>query len=96
MYNKYMIFEWDSDKSELNRKKHGINFETAKDLWSDANRVETHAPHPVEDRAILIAKYLNRIWTAIYTMRGDAIRIISVRRARERRIRFPRTCSLQK
>ena len=41
---------------------------------------------PVEDRAILIAQYLNRVWTAIYTVRADAIRIISVRRARKREV----------
>ena len=81
-----MEFEWDSEKSESNRKKHGIDFETAKSLWLDGNRVEIHAPHPVEDRAILIAQYLNRVWTAIYTMRGDVIRIISARRARKKEV----------
>ena len=81
-----MKFEWDPDKNNLNRRKHGIDFETAKNLWLDEDRVEIHAPHPVENRTILIANYLKRIWTAIYTMRGDAIRIISVRRARKREV----------
>jgi len=47
-------------------------------------KCEIHAPHPVEDRSILIAKHDNKAWAAIYTMRGDTIRIISVRRAREK------------
>ena len=81
-----MKFEWDPDKSQLNWRKHGIDFETAKKLWLDENRVEIHAPHPLEDRAILIAKHIDKIWTAIYTLRRDAIRIISVRRAREREV----------
>ena len=81
-----MKFEWDPDKSNLNQKKHGIDFETAKNLWLDGSRVEIHAPHPIEDRSILIARALNRIWTVIYTMRGDTIRIISVRRARKREV----------
>ncbi|MCJ7746848.1 MAG: BrnT family toxin [Desulfobacterales bacterium] len=81
-----MKFEWDSSKSQLNRRKHGIDFETAKILWSDENRVEIHAPHPVEDREILIAKHFDKIWAAIYTMRGDTIRIISVRRARKKEV----------
>ena len=84
MYNIYMEFEWDPVKSQSNRRKHGIDFETAKDLWLDENRVEIHAPHPVEDRKILIAKHLDKIWTAIYMPRQDAIRIISVRRARQK------------
>jgi uncharacterized DUF497 family protein len=86
MYNKYVKFEWDPGKSESNRRKHEIDFETAKELWLDENRVEIHAPHPLEDRLILIAKHLDKIWTAIYTFRQDAIRMISVRRAREREV----------
>jgi uncharacterized DUF497 family protein len=41
-----------------------------------------NVPHPVEDRGIIIGKYQEKLWTAIFTLRGDAIRIISVRRAR--------------
>lgn len=86
MYNTYMKFEWDTSKRESNEKKHGINFETAKELWMDENRVEIHAPHPLEDRIILIAKHVDKIWTAIYTIRQDAIRLISARRAKEKEV----------
>jgi uncharacterized DUF497 family protein len=81
-----MLFEWDPPKSIANQEKHGIDFETAKRLWSDENRVEIHASHPVEDRWILIAKRGEKLWTAIYTFRGSAIRIISVRRSREKEV----------
>ena len=84
MYNLFMNFEQDSDKSISNKAKHGIDFETAENIWLDENRVEIHAPHPVENRGIIIGKYQNKLWAAIYTMRGDAIRIISVRRARKK------------
>jgi len=84
MYNKYMKFECDGDKSSANKIKHGIDFETAKNIWVDENRVEIHAPHPVEDRSIIIGRHHNKLWTAIYTMRGDVIRILSVRRARKK------------
>ena len=86
MYNIYMKFEWNPNKSESNRRKHGIDFEAAKALWLDDNRVEIYAPHPVEDRMILIAKHLDKIWAAMYTAREDIIRIISVRRARKREV----------
>ena len=79
-----MRFEWDPKKGLTNLSKHGIDFETARDLWQDGQRVEIHAPHPVEDRRIVIAKLGEKLWTAIYTVRGDQIRIISVRRARRR------------
>jgi len=79
-----MEFEWDLNKSRSNLIKHGIDFETAKNLWLDEDRIEIWAPHPVEDRGIVIGKHQNKLWTAIFTMRGNAIRIISVRRARKK------------
>ena len=84
MYNKPMKFEWDAEKSRSNKAKHGIDFETAKKLWLDENCIEIHAPYPLEDRRIIIGKFKNKIWTAVYALRRDAIRIISVRRARKR------------
>jgi len=79
-----MDFDWDPNKSRLNLVKHGIDFETAKNLWLDEDRIEIWAPYPVEDRGIIIGKHQNKLWTAIFTIRGNAIRIISVRRARKK------------
>jgi len=84
MYNICMKYEWDEDKSKINQDKHGIDFEAAKNLWLDEDQIEIYAPHPIEDRRIIIAKYHNKIWAAIYTIRDGTIRIISVRRARKR------------
>jgi uncharacterized DUF497 family protein len=81
-----MPFEWDPPKSIANKEKHGIDFETAKRLWSDENRVEIHALHSMEERWILIGKKEDKLWTAIYTWRGNTIRIISVRRSREKEV----------
>jgi uncharacterized DUF497 family protein len=43
-----MVFEWDKEKSESNLKKQGIDFETARKIWLDENRVEIEAPYPIE------------------------------------------------
>jgi len=80
----YMQFEWDEGKSGLNNLKHGIDFEMAKRLWLDENRIEIHAPHPIENRWITIAELNDKIWAAVYTLRKGKIRIISVRRARNK------------
>lgn len=56
----------------------------AKGLWLDEDRIEIHAPHPVEDRRITIAERNENIWTAVYTLRKGKIRIICVRRARRK------------
>ena len=79
-----MEFEWDDKKSRSNRAKHGIDFHTAKALWDDDNRVEIQCPYPLESRNILIGALDNKLWTAIFTRRVSALRIISVRRARKR------------
>ena len=79
-----MKFEWDESKSNANRLKHGIDFETARDLWLDESRIEIQAPHPIENRHIIIGKLQGKLWTAVYTIREGAIRIISVRRSREK------------
>ena len=77
-----MPFEWDDQKSLINREKHGIDFETAKSLWLDGRRVEIEIAFPDEKRWALIARVEGKTWTAIYTVRGETIRLISVRRAR--------------
>jgi len=81
-----MKFVWNEDKSKINRDKHGIDFEAAKNLWLDKDQIEIYAPYPIEDRRIIIAKYHNKIWAAIYTIRDGTIRIISVRRSRKREV----------
>ena len=77
-----MIFEWDAKKSKTNKEKHGIDFEAAKALWLDENRIEIGVAFPDEERWALIAMTQGKIWTAIYTIRDKTIRLISVRRAR--------------
>jgi len=79
-----MTFEWDDEKSRSNQAKHGIDFDAARALWDDGNRVEIQSPYPLESRSILISKLDKKLWTTIFTRRGSALRIISVRRARKR------------
>ena len=79
-----MQFEYDPNKSQINLRKHGIDFESAKRLWSDGKRAVIEAPYPVESRYILIAELDKRLWSAVYTHRHSKIRIISVRRSRKR------------
>jgi hypothetical protein len=35
-----MKFEWDTEKSRVNKAKHGIDFDAAKEIWNDINRLE--------------------------------------------------------
>jgi uncharacterized DUF497 family protein len=79
-----MFFEWDRQKNSTNKSKHGIDFKKATELWDDPNRVEIRTTFDEEKRFILLAKLDDKIWAAIFTTRGTACRIISVRRARKK------------
>jgi uncharacterized DUF497 family protein len=83
-----MQFEWDNDKNHTNLNKHGIDFNTAKALWDDPKRIEIHTGHPIENRNILIGKIGKKLWASIFTIRGNTIRIIFVRRARKKEIKL--------
>ena len=83
-----MEFEYDENKSKINKEKHGIDFKEAQNLWLDDNGIEIEAKSDDEKRFALIAKYLKKIWSAFFTYRKNSIRIISVRRAREKEKRI--------
>lgn len=77
------MFEFDPDKSNSNKLKHGIDFIEAQALWDDPNRVIIPAKTIDEMRYLLVAKIGKDFWSAIYTIRNENIRIISVRKSRE-------------
>ena len=79
-----MEFEWDEKKSRANKSKHGIDFKTATELWKDQDRIEIQTNFLSENRNAMIGKIGEKLWTAIFTRRVEAIRIISVRRARKK------------
>jgi uncharacterized DUF497 family protein len=83
-----MKFEWDPEKSVANKAKHKIDFETAKSLWNDPDRIEILAPYPLENRTVMIARLGAQLWSAVYTMREGSVRIISVRRSRKQEARL--------
>ena len=75
-------FQFDTAKSRSNLEKHGIDFERAQQLWDDPNLVEVDARSEDEPRALVIGRLEGRLWSAVITLRGEVIRIISVRRSR--------------
>jgi uncharacterized DUF497 family protein len=78
-----MRFEFDASKSKANLAKDGINFEMAQELWRDVEGLLVPCRNSTEPRKLLVAQREGKLWTAIFTERGDATRIISVRRAQD-------------
>ncbi len=83
-----MEFEFDDQKSESNKEKHGINFHEAQGLWEDLDLLEVSVQSVGEERYLVIGKLGGKHWSAVITYRGDRIRIISVRRARKEEVAF--------
>lgn len=78
-----MKFEFDPEKSENNKTKHGVDFNEAQLLWEDPDAIGFPARSDDEERFALLAVLYGRVWVAFYTLRNDRIRLISVRRARQ-------------
>jgi uncharacterized DUF497 family protein len=77
-------FEYDEKKSQINKEKHGIDFVEAQKLWQDEDALII--PANIVDNEIryaLISKILTKCFVAIFTLREDTNRIISVRRCRK-------------
>ncbi len=84
-----MIFDWDPDKAEANRIKHGVTFDEASSAFLD--RLGTAFPdrrHSIgEQRFILLATSdQGRCLTIGYTERGETIRIITARESTRREV----------
>ncbi|MFH1352454.1 MAG: BrnT family toxin [bacterium] len=83
-----MEFEFEIAKSNANKKKHGINFADAQALWEDPDLIEIPARTSDETRFLVIGKISGKHWSGIITYRGQKIRIISVRRARQEEVKI--------
>jgi uncharacterized DUF497 family protein len=81
-----MEFEFDSRKSDTNKKKHGIDFFETQELWNDPFMIELPAKSLDEIRVMVIGRIAGKHWSGIITCRGERIRIISVRRSRIKEI----------
>jgi uncharacterized DUF497 family protein len=81
-----MEFEFDSRKSNDNKKKHGIDFHEAQALWDDPDLIEIPVRTSDEPRFLVIGKISGKHWSGVITYRDEKIRIISVRRSRKEEV----------
>lgn len=81
-----MEFKYDPKKSDRNKKKHGIDFYEAQELWNDPDFIEDPVRTSDKPRFLVIGKILEKHWSGIITYRTEKIRIISVRRSRKEEV----------
>ncbi len=74
--------EWDENKNRINIRKHGISFETAALVFADADRIEYYDKlHSIEEDRYVVIGCVQEIIYVVYTMRKEAVRLISARMA---------------
>ncbi len=81
-----MGFEFDPEKSESNKQKHGIDFYEAQEIWEDPDFIEIPVKASDEQRFLVIGKISEKHWSGVITYRTEKIRIISVRRSRKEEV----------
>jgi uncharacterized DUF497 family protein len=76
-------FEWDAVKAAQNEANHGVTFEMVGDVFKDPFAIEwlDDREDYGEDRYVIIGMVSNHLLFVAYTLRGEAIRIISARGA---------------
>lgn len=77
-------FEWDETKAVSNLRKHGVSFEEAASVFSDALAYTFIDPdHSVGEQRLLSfgLSQFGHLLAVVHCDRGRAIRIISARRA---------------
>lgn len=82
-----MNYEWDPDKAEANRRKHGVDFMDAEAFaWDEALGWVDAREGYGETREIAVAPIHGRLHVMVFTLRGARIRIISLRKANSREV----------
>ncbi|TPL91057.1 BrnT family toxin [Mesorhizobium sp. B2-3-12] len=82
-----MLFEWDETKARTNRAKHGVDFAIASsfDFANALVRLDDSEDFG-EDRLVAIGLIEAGVYVMVYVERGDAVRVISLRRATRQEI----------
>ena len=77
-----MDYEWDPRKTAANRRKHGVAFSIIENFdWDTALVVSDDRRDYGEPRWLALGMIDQRLYSLAFTIRGDRIRLISLRAA---------------
>lgn len=77
------MYEWDNNKNKLNAEKHGVSFDEMDGFDWDSAVVNSDNRHD-EKRLIAIGYIGDRLYVVVFALRGEKVRVISLRKANER------------
>jgi len=85
-----LLFEWDEDKAESNRRKHKVTFDEAQTVFLDEFSITVpdteHSQTEARFRIVGMSD-MKRLLVVSFTGRGERMRLISARKARRSEIR---------
>ena len=78
-----MEFEYDPDKDAINLRKHQLPLIFGRMIFFDVDHIVLASIRPIdgEDRYKVVGLVEGRLHTAVFVLRGEQVRLISVRRS---------------
>jgi len=85
-----MVYVWDERKRLANIEKHGLDFRDAFLVYENPEKITIQSNHPSESRLqdLALVEVAGILLSLVYVVRGEAIRIISFRRAGRRERKY--------
>jgi hypothetical protein len=84
-YNNFMEIEFDPAKDAANRERHGLSLNLAASFDWEAAQVEPDERNDYDEtRLVAIGPIGDRIHVMVFTVRGDKLHVISLRKANRR------------
>ena len=87
-----MEFEWDESKRAANLAKHHLDLLTGAALFDGRPVLSFPSPRVGEERFVTIGDLEGELVAVVWMRRAEAIRLISLRRARDAEKRAYRAC----
>lgn len=83
-----MDIEFDPTKDQANREKHGLSLALADEFEFDTALIEIDERRDYnEERFVALGLIAERVHVMVFTVRGEAIRVISLRKANRREVK---------
>ena len=82
-YRVGMQYEWDEAKRHANLAKHGVDFLVMRALFDGRPELTETNSRFGDTRDVTTGELNGRFYTVVWTKRGDVVRLISARRARD-------------
>jgi uncharacterized DUF497 family protein len=78
-------FEYDENKSKINKQKHGIDFEEIKSIFFQLDLKVYKANTIDNEERLMTSGFIDgKCWTVVFVIRKENIRLISARRCRKK------------